>query len=66
MTETIDSKEKKRSATNVVSFSKLFQKNSNTKAKKIKLIWKITYVKMEITEMKGRREEDTKANRNFD
>lgn len=62
----IDLRKKERCATTIVSFSKLFQKNSNTKAKKIKLLWSITYVKTEVTEMKGRREEDAKANKNFD
>ncbi len=48
-----------------VSFSKLLQKNSNTKSKKIKLLWKNTYVKMEIIKMKGRKVEDAKANKKF-
>jgi hypothetical protein len=39
-------REKERRAATVVSFSELLQKTSNTRAKKIKLLWKITNVKM--------------------
>jgi hypothetical protein len=53
-------------ATTDVSFSEFLQKNSNTKSKKIKLLWKNTYVKMKITKMKGRKEEDSTTNKNFD